>query len=166
MTRRAWLITAGLLVVLLVVPPIPGFWLNFSGSSAKFTSHQVPESLGELIFNPLRLLGSLLAVSWVHVLSHWPQAKPRGLVYAVVFLIAGVSYAAPHWISLIGPMPSWGAALWTLPVAIASEWAELHAPLAGVLSLGAFHLLRTVPEPEPVGIRQRILNALDVVRGR
>ncbi|WP_431710670.1 hypothetical protein [Glutamicibacter uratoxydans] len=166
MSLRTWLIAAGLLVVLLALPPVPGYFINELGTTAGTGPTNTADTLAGMILDPLRLLSSLMAILWVFTLARLPSPESPAKIYAAVFLGSGILYAIPRWTSLAGPDPGWEAVFWLIPIATVTEWVEVHAPLAGVLGIAAFHLLRTVPEPEPVGIRQRILNALDVVRGR
>lgn len=166
MTLRKWLIAVGFLALLQALPPVPGYWINELGAAAELGSTDTADTLGGMILDPLRLLSSLMAILWVFTLARLPRFESPAKIYAAVFLGSGILYAIPRWVSLAGPDPGWEALFWLIPIATATEWGEVHAPLAGVLCLAGLALLRTVPEPERVGIRQRILNALEAVRGR
>lgn len=164
MNTRTGIIVAGLWLVLLVLPPLPGYGLNQLGISVGVSD--AAEPLWRSMFDPLRVLGALLAVGWVLTMARLPRRSSLVFRYAMVFLIGGVLYALPPWIAMIGSDPPWAAVLWLIPIATVSEWGEVHAPLAGLLCMGAFHLLPAVQPPTPVRFGERMMDRYHAFRGR
>lgn len=155
MTARTWVIISGFFLSLLVIPPLPGYWLETLGAARwPFLSN---DPLWQQMVDPLRFLGSVMAWSWTLVIRSWTTIRHPYMRSIVTFFVSGTFYAIPGWVALLGANPSWAQALWLVSISSVSEWAALHAPVAGALCVVAAYLLKPRPEPEPIGLFNKLL---------
>lgn len=161
MRKNNWLLLGGLFVALLVLPPIPGYLINQLEMATGAIEIRPGIPLWETMLNPLRLIGTLMAIAWVWAMANL-RAGTHGYVrYVGTFVIAGVFYVVPVWVGVFGSNTGWGELWWLLGTASWYEWMQLHAPVAGALSLWAMHLLRTAPRiEERQGPLQRLVRHL------
>ncbi|WP_346922817.1 hypothetical protein [Glutamicibacter creatinolyticus] len=162
MSRKNGLILAGLLPVLLVLPPLPGYLIQLLQSATGEAVFPAGTGLGELMLNPLRLVGALLAVAWAAALAHLDPRLPSGWRYVGAFVGCGILYVLPIWLGAFGADLGW-VDLWVLAgTASWYEWMQLHAPVAGGLCLWALYLMRPAPAPaRPARWRARLARMLD-----
>lgn len=136
---------AGILLLLLLMPPLPAFLLGTALGEGPESNSRAP-FLSMTVFSSARWLSSLLVVG---LIALGDKAKSLRTSHWILLCVGAVIlYAVPQWIALASAQGPWEFSSWeelvdSITLVSMVDLLALHGPVAGLLCALSIWALRT-----------------------